>query len=322
MAEKEACEHRRAKEKKKQIKASQFYLCRQNEDDGGLLSTHLEPSATFSVLHYRMGWLDGWRRDGKSEKDLSSAFESLKQSVTLSPKAKSQLNEIQDLFSSPTAQTCLGGVGVICFVAGWKVGSWSRAASSFTTRMTNVSDISSTLFGPTSPWLRGRVVSVSDGDTIRFLHAPTWLHTSRLTQDEKISDVALPIRICTIDTPETAKFGKSGQPFGEEAKQCLENLTLDKMVHVRLLQKDQYGRAVAEVKAPGMFWRKYADQQLLKAGLAEVYRGSGAVYGHLGKEAYIKIEEKAKRMKKGMWAQGDERESAAEYKARLKEESS
>jgi endonuclease YncB( thermonuclease family) len=87
------------------------------------------------------------------------------------------------------------------------------------------------------------------------------------------------------------------------------------------LQKDQYGRAVGEVKAPGMLWAKYVDQHLLKAGLAEVYRGAGAVYGHLGKDAYIQMEEHAKRNKKGMWCQGDDRESAAEYKARVKEES-
>jgi hypothetical protein len=53
----------------------------------------------------------------------------------------------------------------------------------------------------------------SDGDTIRFLHTPTRFHPIdlRKEQEEKASATALPIRICTIDTPETAKFGKSGQ---------------------------------------------------------------------------------------------------------------
>lgn len=275
----------------------------------------------------RMGWLDGWRKEKKSEsKDFSSIVESLEQSVTLTPKAQNQWNEIQDrwndiqeTFASPIALSCLGGVGIFCFAAGWKVGSLSRAASSGMRRMTSVADIPSDSVGPTAPWLRGRVVSVSDGDTIRFLHAPTWFHASKLAENEKMSDVALPIRVCTIDTPETAKFGKEGQPYGEEAKECLENLVMDNIVHVKLLQKDQYGRAVAEVKAPGLlFWNKYADQHLLKEGLAEVYRGSGAVYGHLGKDEYIKMEEAAKQAKKGMWSQGADRESAAEYKARTK----
>lgn len=271
-----------------------------------------------------MGWLDRLKREEKKEKQLTeSIVETLEQSVTFTPKAQDQWKEVKDLFDNRTAVACLGGVGVVCFAAGWKVGSLSRAASSWTNRFTNVGDISSNNVGATAPWLRGRVVSVSDGDTVRFLHTPTLFHKSHLDQDEKVSDVALPIRICTIDTPETAKFGKPGQPYGEEAKKCLSDLTLNKIVHIRLLEKDQYSRGVAELKAPGFLWmKKYADQHLLKAGLAEVYRGSGAVYGHLGKDAYIQMEEKAKSSKIGMWSQGNKRESAADYKARLKTESS
>lgn len=272
-----------------------------------------------------MGWFDGWRREKKEDDDFSSSLvESLEQSVTLTPKAQSELQQVQQLFNNPTALSCLGGVGVVCFVAGWKAGSWSRAASSWTRRLTSVADISSSDIGKTAPWLRGRVISVSDGDTVRFLHAPTWFHFSHLQEGEKMSDVALPVRVCTIDTPETAKFGKPGQPFGEKAKKCLSDLTLDKIVHIQLLQKDQYGRAVAAVRAPGMLpgMKWYADEHLLKQGLAEVYRGSGAIYGRLGKDAYIEIEQAAKKSRKGMWAQGDKRESAAEYKARLKTESS
>lgn len=271
-----------------------------------------------AIIYKTMGWFDGWRKEKKNEnKDLSSIVESLEQSVTLTPKAQNQWHEVQELFASPLALSCMGGVGIVCFAAGWKTGSISRS-SGMLRRMTSVADIPSANIGPTAPWLRGRVVSVSDGDTVRFLHAPTWFHTSTLAEGEKLSEVALPIRVCTIDTPETAKFGKPGQPYGEEAKECLKSLVEDKIVHVKLLQKDQYGRGVAEVKAPGFIRQKYADQTLLKAGLAEVYRGSGAVYGHLGKEAYIEMEEAAKNSKRGMWSQGADRESAAEYKARTK----
>jgi endonuclease YncB( thermonuclease family) len=56
---------------------------------------------------------------------------------------------------------------------------------------------------------------------------------------------------------------------------------------------------------------------MLKAGLAEVYLGSGAVYGHRGKEAYLALQEKAESSKKGVWSQKN-RESAAEFKARTK----
>ena len=56
---------------------------------------------------------------------------------------------------------------------------------------------------------------------------------------------------------------------------------------------------------------------MLKAGMAEVYLGSGAVYGRLGKEAYIKLMEKAKAKGIGIWSDPN-RETAAEYKRRTK----
>jgi endonuclease YncB( thermonuclease family) len=249
-----------------------------------------------------MGLWDGWRGDKQkkkwgSDKDDSTltsivdtvqgSVTTIQETVTLTPeaqsqwneveaKAQSQWNEVQDLLSSSTALACLGGVSVVSFLVGWKVGSLSRTMSAWTRRLTDVSDIGSSYIGPTAPWLRGRVVSVSDGDTVRFLHAPTWFHSSKLQEGEKLSDLALPIRVCTIDTPETAKFGKPGQPYGEEAKKCLEKLSMDKMVQIHLLQKDQYGRAVAELRSPRfLWWNKYADQELLQAGLAEVWQNWG-----------------------------------------------
>ena len=95
----------------------------------------------------------------------------------------------------------------------------------------------------------------------------------------------------------------------------------DKIVRIQLLQKDQYGRAVAEVftsRFPFVpFLRKHMDAQMLKQGLAEVYTGGGAVYGPLGKDEYISLQEKAMNAKKGIWSLKG-RESAAEYKKRTK----
>ena len=90
------------------------------------------------------------------------------------------------------------------------------------------------------------------------------------------------------------------------------------MVYVRLLQKDQYSRAVAEVFTGRFpFWQRYMDAQMLSEGLAEVYTGGGAVYGPLGKDEYLAIEEKARKQKKGIWSLNN-RETAAEYKRRTK----
>lgn len=259
-----------------------------------------------------MGWLSSNENLGKAT-PLPAWVEEY---ITVTPEAKRAWAE---LHSFTTAQTVF--VSLACatsFFFGWRL---AKTGSSWR-RITSISDISSSKIGADAPLLRGRVVSVSDGDTFRLLHVPTPFHSSRLSQGEKLSETTLPIRVCTIDTPETAKFGKSGQPFGQEAKKLLESLTLDRIVKVRLLQKDQYGRGVAEVLRRGFFFgfpTKYADQEMLRAGLAEVYQGGGAVYGHKGKETYLAMEEKAKKKKKGMWSQKN-RESAAEYKARMKEQ--
>lgn len=211
-----------------------------------------------------------------------------------------------------------GALSLTSFLLGFKAGRFQNPWR----RFTNLTDIPSQYFGDTAPFLRGRVVSVSDGDTIRFRHTPSFFFQQSTLQDgEKVSTVALPIRICTIDTPETAKFGKEGQPFGEDAKKYLSEMIENKIVYCQLLQQDQYGRAVAQVKIYGMlpFWPpSYMDEKMLQAGLAEVYLGGGAVYGHKGKDAYLKMMERAKSAKKGIWSQGDKGESAADYKARMK----
>ena len=211
-----------------------------------------------------------------------------------------------------------GALSLTSFLLGFKAGRFQNPWR----RFTNLTDIPSQYFGDTAPFLRGRVVSVSDGDTIRFRHTPSFFFQQSTLQDgEKVSTVALPIRICTIDTPETAKFGKEGQPFGEDAKKYLSEMIENKIVYCQLLQQDQYGRAVAQVKIYGMlpFWPpSYMDEKMLQAGLAEVYLGGGAVYGKKGKDAYLKMMERAKSERKGMWSQGERGESAADYKARMK----
>lgn len=192
----------------------------------------------------------------------------------------------------------------------------------FWKRFRTTLDIPGYYFGASAPNLIGRAASVSDGDTFRFLHTPTVFSKKTLSKKQKLSEHTLPIRICTIDTPETAKFGKSGQAFGDEAKDNLKKILGTNKVRAKLLQKDQYGRAVAEVYVRGgllsLFRKKYVDELMLQAGLAEVYRGAGAVYGRLGLDAYSELEEAARNAKKGIWSQGDKRESAAEYKRRTK----
>lgn len=195
---------------------------------------------------------------------------------------------------SKVQKALLGGIICLGFRAGRRKPFWKR--------FTNVLDISPPYFGSSAPILKGRTVSVSDGDTIRFLHVPTWFHPKGLREKEKASEVALPIRVCTIDTPETPKCGKPGEPFGKEAMQNLAKLLANKPVKVRMLRKDQYGRAVGEVFVGRWPCRTHIDEQMLKDGLAEVCQGDGAVYGPLGLDAYLEMEQEAKSKQLGIWS--------------------
>ena len=270
------------------------------------LSTFLESIINIVI----MGWLDSLNPSN----DSTSFWDRIatNEYIQMTPQTTATLKEMTD-FSSP--QLAMIGVGcTACFLMGFKAGRIRPSRQ----RITSVNDVTSDLIGAQAPSMRGKVLSVSDGDTLRFYHTPTIFHASSLGKDKKISEVALPVRICSIDTPEVKKFGKPGQPFGEDAQAYLGSMILGKTVNLKLLSKDQYGRAVGQISV-GKIFPKYADEEMLKAGLAEVYIGGGAVYGFRGKDAYLAMEEKAKSKKKGMWALKD-RESASEFKARIKKE--
>jgi endonuclease YncB( thermonuclease family) len=79
------------------------------------------------------------------------------------------------------------------------------------------------------PWIAsGRVVGLSDGDTITVLDDAKSQHK---------------IRFAGIDAPE------KGQAFGERAKQSLSELVFQKRVEARCHKKDRYGREVCTVFA-------------------------------------------------------------------------
>ena len=258
--------------------------------------------------------------NGTETPPLPSQFTWMTEYISFSASTQNALDEALQLPAEFTlAQTAaVGAACAVFFALGYKTRQFRQGWR----RFTSVADIAAADVGPTAPWLRGRVLTVSDGDTFRFLHTPTMFSSSTLSDNEKLSETALAVRVCTIDTPETAKFGKPGQPYGDTAKDYLQLLIQDKTVKIQLLQKDQYGRAVAQVKRRGLlhYWwpfTRYVDEEMIKAGLAEVYRGGGAVYGRKGKDDYTAMEQAAKNRKKGMWALAD-RESAAEFKARMK----
>lgn len=74
--------------------------------------------------------------------------------------------------------------------------------------------------------IRGKVVSITDGDTITVLDAEKVQHK---------------IRLEGIDAPE------KGQAFGTKSKEKLSELVGEKEVAVRWEKKDRYGRILGDV---------------------------------------------------------------------------
>ncbi len=98
--------------------------------------------------------------------------------------------------------------------------------------------------------LMGRVVAVSDGDTLTVLDKDKQQHR---------------VRLYGIDAPEKA------QPYGQRSKEHLSRLTYAKNVRVEWNKRDRYGRIVGKV------WVRPTDcsncDLTLDAGLAQLSVG-------------------------------------------------
>jgi endonuclease YncB( thermonuclease family) len=119
--------------------------------------------------------------------------------------------------------------------------------------------------------LRGKVVSIADGDTITVLDIDKKQHTVRLNG---------------IDAPEKK------QPFGAKSKARLGELVAGKDVVAEWTGKDNYGRVLGKVQQGPLD----VNLQMVKEGLAWHYRK----YSKSDKLA--RAEAEAKAGKKGLWA--------------------
>lgn len=122
--------------------------------------------------------------------------------------------------------------------------------------------------------IEGRVVSVSDGDTITVLDSSKKQHK---------------IRLAGIDAPETK------QPFGQASKICLSDLVFGRNVVLDCGKTDRYKREIcivmingqdanlAQVMA-GMAWwyRKYQNEQTVQQRVAYEAAEATAAAGRLG----------------------------------------
>mmetsp|Transcript_17064 Transcript_17064/g.21464 ORF Transcript_17064/g.21464 Transcript_17064/m.21464 type:complete len:190 (+) Transcript_17064:22-591(+) len=164
----------------------------------------------------------------------------------------------------------------------------------------------------TNKTIHGVVLHVTDGDTLRLRQKNCFSNVNYIGE---LQDFTIVVRFAGIDTPETAKFGKEGQPFGEEAKKFVKETLLGQDVSVQLLSRDQYHRVVGMVTYGPWYAKKNISSELLKRGLAYIYRQGGAEYGDK-LEDFEKFEKEAKEKKMGVWS-GDF-ETPAEYKKRVR----
>lgn len=95
--------------------------------------------------------------------------------------------------------------------------------------------------------ISGKVIGISDGDTITVLDA---------------DKVQYKIRLSCIDTPE------KGQDFGTRAKEVLSSMIWNRQVNVQYSKTDQYGRLIGTVSMGSLL----VNYEQVKQGMAWAYR--------------------------------------------------
>ena len=120
----------------------------------------------------------------------------------------------------------------------------------------------------------GRVVGVSDGDTITVLN----------NNKEQFK-----IRLSGIDAPE------NGQAFGKASKERMSALVYGKIVEVNPVTTDKYGRTVARIHVSDLD----VEEEMIRSGMAWVY--PKYCLEQLC-DQWIDIQINARSMRVGLWA--------------------
>jgi micrococcal nuclease len=126
------------------------------------------------------------------------------------------------------------------------------------------------------------VTKIFDGDTIRV----------------EGFGLEFTIRLVGIDTPELGKKGQKSQPYGQLAKQELTRRIHNKEISLKQYGTGGYNRVLAEIFVDAA----NVNLEMIRAGLAEVYRGKQP--NGFDATDYLQAEKSAKHSLKGMWAQG------------------
>ncbi len=97
--------------------------------------------------------------------------------------------------------------------------------------------------------LEGKVISVTDGDTITVMQMQDRVYSGWI------------IRLTGIDAPE------KGQPFGNVARQYLAGIVFQQTVTVEWEKRDRYGRTLGKVLMDGVD----VNLEMIRTGHAWVY---------------------------------------------------
>lgn len=131
--------------------------------------------------------------------------------------------------------------------------------------------------GAAADVLGGKVLAVTDGDTITVLDA---------------GDVQHVVRLAGIDAPEKR------MPFGQRSKQNLSDLVYGRWVEVEGEKNDRYGRLVGKVLVNG----RDANLAQIQAGMAWHYKEYQREQTVPDRRIYAEAESKATIAKQGLWA--------------------
>ncbi len=212
---------------------------------------------------------------------------------------------IEILFSSLPITLILSTLAFIIFSTNPKflenVRDTLSELSSSTTNTINLQNISfDSKQNINNKILKGRVVKVSDGDTINVI----------------VGNREYKIRLIGIDTPESSKnqkFKKDTKKayinkeynifakippkqlldIGKEAKRRLSAILLNQEVEIEIEGKDRYGRSLAWVFLNG----KNINAYMISEGLARPYMYRGLKY----ENQLLEAQKKAKLAKKGIY---------------------
>lgn len=124
--------------------------------------------------------------------------------------------------------------------------------------------------------ITGRVIAVTDGDTIRVLDA---------------QNVQFKVRLAGIDAPE------SKQAYGARSKKSLSDLVFGKTVTVEVSKHDRYGRVVGKV----LYEKVDMDLQHVEVGLAWHYKQYAKEQSTSDRGLYAAAEDRARTAHLGLW---------------------